>query len=127
GPYESASERFRIDTRPTPSHPQEISSITPDDIRSQRFSPRFLYGLSPEEVGAFIEDVAGKFGALQKTNAFLAARLKAVEGADWSQPAPEPRQAHSPVDKALRNAESQAESVIRTPREKEAAALGRCE
>lgn len=102
--------------------------MTPEDIRSQRFSTRLLHGLSPKEVGAFIEDVAEAFGALQKTNASLAAWLKAVEGgADRSRLAPEPPQTHSPVDQALRDAESQAESVIRAAREKEAAALGRVE
>ena len=37
--------------------------MTPDDIRSQRFSTRLLQGLSPEEVSAFLEDVAAKSGA----------------------------------------------------------------
>src|SRR5262249_62115722 len=100
-------------TREQPSSdPEEISSMTPDDIRSQRFSTRLLYGLSPEQVGAFIEDIAEAFGALQKTNASLATRLKAVEGADWSRLAPEPPQTHSPFDQALRVAESPAERVI---------------
>jgi DivIVA domain-containing protein len=124
---EGGADRSRLAPEPPQTHPPEISWMTPDDIRSQRFSTRFLYGLSPEEVGAFIEDVAVAFGALQNTNAFLAARLKAVEGADWSRLAPEPPQPHSPVDQALRDAESQAESVIRAAREKEAAALGRVE
>jgi len=101
--------------------------MTPDDIRSQRFSTRLLHGLSPKEVGAFIEDIAEAFGALQKTNASLAARLKAMEGADRSWLAPEPPQTHPPVDQALRDAESQAESVIRAARQNEAAALARVE
>jgi len=123
---EGGADRSRLAPEPPQSHPPEISWMTPDDIRSQRFSTRFLYGLSPEEVGAFVEDVAEAFGALQKTNASLAARLKAVEGADRSWLAPEPPQTH-PVDQALRDFESQAESVIRAAREKEAAALGRVE
>ena len=101
--------------------------MTPEDIRSQCFPTRLLHGLSPKEVGAFIEDVAEAFGALQKTNASLAARLEAVEDADRSLRAPEPPPTHPPVDQALRDAESQAESVIRAAREKEAAALGRVE
>jgi DivIVA domain-containing protein len=101
--------------------------MTPEDIRSQRFSTRLLHGFSPKEVGAFIEDVAEAFGALQKTNASLAARLKAVEGAGRSLLAPEPPPTHPPVDQALRDAESQAESVIRAAGEKEAAALRRIE
>ena len=101
--------------------------MTPEDIRSQRFSTRLLHGFSPKEVGAFIEDVAEAFGALQKTNASLAARLKAVEGAGRSLLAPEPPPTHPLVDQALRDAESQAESVIRAARENEAAALARVE
>jgi DivIVA domain-containing protein len=101
--------------------------MTPEDIRSQRFSTRLLHGFSPKEVGAFIEDVAEAFGALQKTNASLAARLKVVEDAGGSLLAPEPPPTHPLVDQALRDAESQAESVIRTARENEAAALARVE
>jgi DivIVA domain-containing protein len=105
--------------------------MTPEDIRSQRFSTRLLHGFSPVEVGAFIEDVAEAFGALQKTNAALnaslAARLKAEEDDGRSLLAPEPPPTHPPVDQVLRDAESQAESVIRAARENEAAALGRIE
>ena len=101
--------------------------MTPDDIRSQRFSTRLLHGFSPEEVRAFIEDVAEAFGALQKTNASLAARLKVVEDAGGSVLAPEPPSTHPLVDQALRDAESQAESVIRAARQNEAAALARVE
>src|SRR5215475_10240029 len=93
---EGGADRSRLAPEPPQSHPPEISWMTPDDIRSQRFSTRLLYGLSPEQVGAFIEDIAEAFGALQKTNASLAARLKAVEGADWSRLAPVPPQTHSP-------------------------------
>src|SRR5262245_19307578 len=101
--------------------------MTPEDIRSPRFSTRLLYGFSPEEVRAFLEDVAEAFGALQKTNASLAARLEAVEDASRSLLAPEPPPTHPSVDQALRDAESQAESVIRAARENEAAALARVE
>jgi len=115
----------RLAPEPPQIDPPEVSWMTSDDIRSQRFSTRFLCGLNPEEVRAFIEGVAKAFGVLQETNASLAARLEPVEGADRSRLAPEPLQTHSPVDQALRDAESQAESVIRAAREKEAAALGR--
>jgi DivIVA domain-containing protein len=101
--------------------------MTPEDIRSQRFSTRLLHGFRPEEVGAFIDDVAEAFGALQQKNASLAARVKALEGAGRSLLAPAPPPTHPPVDQAVRDAESQAESVIRAAREKEAAALGRVE
>ena len=47
--------------------------MTADDIRSQRFSTRLLQGLSPEEVSAFLEDVAEAFAAVQDSNATLGA------------------------------------------------------
>ena len=53
--------------------------MTPDDIRSQRFSTRLLQGLSPEEVSAFLEDVAEAFAAMQEANATLGTRVKALE------------------------------------------------
>jgi DivIVA domain-containing protein len=40
--------------------------MTPDDIRSQRFGTKLLGGLNPEEVTAFLEDVADAFDAVQK-------------------------------------------------------------
>jgi len=101
--------------------------MTPEGIRSQRFSTRLLHGFSPKEVGAFIEDVAEAFGALQKANASLAAQVQALVGAGPSLLASASPPTHPPVDQALRDAESQAESVIRAAREKEAAALGRVE
>src|SRR6266850_4435969 len=53
--------------------------MTADDIRSQRFGARLLRGLSPEEVTAFLEDVADAFGDVQKANASLTARVKVLE------------------------------------------------
>jgi len=53
--------------------------MTPDDIRSQRFGARLLWGLSPEEVTAFLEDVADAYDDVQKTNASLTARVKVLE------------------------------------------------
>jgi DivIVA domain-containing protein len=53
--------------------------MTPEDIRSQRFGTRLLQGLSPEEVGAFLEDVAEAYDNVQKTNVALAARVEALE------------------------------------------------
>lgn len=53
--------------------------MTPDDIRSQRFSTRLLQGLSPEEVSAFLEDVAEAFAGMQEANATLGTRVKALE------------------------------------------------
>ena len=53
--------------------------MTPDDIRSQRFGVRLLRGLSPEEVSAFLEDVAEAYGDVQKWNAELVARVEKLE------------------------------------------------
>jgi len=53
--------------------------MTPDDIRSQRFGVRLLRGLSPEEVSAFLEDVAEAYGDVQKWNAVLVARVEKLE------------------------------------------------
>jgi DivIVA domain-containing protein len=53
--------------------------MTPDDIRSQRFATRLVRGLSPEEVSAFLEDVAEAFDDIQKANAALAQRVKLLE------------------------------------------------
>jgi DivIVA domain-containing protein len=54
-------------------------AMTPDDIRSQRFSVRLLRGLSPEEVSAFLEDVAERYGKLQKWNVELNAQVESLE------------------------------------------------
>ena len=43
--------------------------MTPEDIRSQRFTTRLLHGLSPEEVSAFLEDFAEDFGNIQHAHA----------------------------------------------------------
>src|SRR6185503_15314954 len=43
------------------------------------FSTRLLQGLSPEEVSAFLEDVAEAFAAMQEANATLGTRVKALE------------------------------------------------
>jgi len=53
--------------------------MTPDAIRSQRFGTRLLWGLRPEEVSAFLEDVAEAYGDVQKRNASLRARVEGLE------------------------------------------------
>ena len=92
--------------------------MTPEDIRSQRFTSRLLHGLSPEEVSAFLEDVAEAFGTIQNANASLIERVKVLESqglsARQAQPVPP-----SPV---LREAEAQAESLLSAAREREASA-----
>jgi DivIVA domain-containing protein len=94
--------------------------MTADDIRSQRFSTRLLQGLSPEEVSAFLEDVAEAFAAVQDANTSLTTRVKALQDeiqALHTRPAPP-----APAADTLRDAEAQAESMIRLVQEKEASA-----
>jgi DivIVA domain-containing protein len=69
---------------------EETLAMTPDDVRSQRFTSRFLWGLSPEEVTAFLEDVADAFGDVQKTNVALTARVRELEAEIRPRPAPLP-------------------------------------
>jgi DivIVA domain-containing protein len=93
--------------------------MTADDIRSQRFGKRLLHGLSPEEVTAFLEDVADAFDTVKKLNVALEARVKQLEGEVKTlseTPALPPR-----AD-ALRDAEQHVESIARAAAQKEAAA-----
>jgi DivIVA domain-containing protein len=53
--------------------------MTPDDIKSQHFAKRLLWGLNPEEVSAFLEDVAEAYDDAQKMNASLTARVRVLE------------------------------------------------
>jgi DivIVA domain-containing protein len=53
--------------------------MTPDDIKSQHFARRLLWGLNPEEVSAFLEDVAEAYDDAQKMNASLTARVRVLE------------------------------------------------
>jgi DivIVA domain-containing protein len=91
--------------------------MTPDDIRSQRFATRLLRGFSPEEVAAFLEDVAEAYDNLQKANASLASRVQSLEKeiqalAGVAMPLP-------PAE-AIREAETAAQ--VRAAQEREAAA-----
>ena len=53
--------------------------MTPDDIKSQRFGTRLLRGLRPEEVSAFLEDVAEAYGDVQKWNTELMERVESLQ------------------------------------------------
>jgi cell division initiation protein len=53
--------------------------MTRDDIRSQRFGRRLLLGVSPEEVSAFLEDVAEAYDDLQENNASLRVQVQRLE------------------------------------------------
>jgi len=100
--------------------------MTPDDIRSQRFGARLLRGLSPEEVSAFLEDVADAYDDVQKTNASLTARVKVLEEKET------PASSHIEVLRAvalqevealLHDAQAQAQALIDGAKEREATAL----
>src|SRR5215470_14325600 len=53
--------------------------ITPHDIRQQQFTIRMFRGLDPQEVDAFLEDVADDYEALLKENALLKEQIAAQE------------------------------------------------
>jgi DivIVA domain-containing protein len=96
--------------------------MTPDDIRSQRFATRLLRGFSPEEVAAFLEDVAEAYDNLQKANGSLASRVQSLENeiqalAGVAMPLP-------PAE-TIREAEAAAQ--VRAAQEREAAAAGHIE
>jgi len=114
--------------------------MTADDIRSQRFGARLLRGLSPEEVTAFLEDVADAFGDVQKANASLTARVKVLEDeirarATRETPVREKETSASShievlravalqeVEALLHDAQAQAQALVDSAREREAAAL----
>jgi DivIVA domain-containing protein len=99
--------------------------MTPEDIRTQRFTARLLHGVSPEEVSAFLEDVAEAFGNLQTANASLIERVKLLEAQVDSRRAREPQPpAPSP---GLQEAQAQAESLLTAAREREVSASSHIE
>jgi DivIVA domain-containing protein len=53
--------------------------MRPEDIRSQRFATRLVRGWSPDEVSAFLEDVADAYENLQRANASLAVQVTSLE------------------------------------------------
>jgi cell division initiation protein len=53
--------------------------LTPLDIRQQQFTVRMFRGLDPQEVDAFLEDVAEDFEAVLKENALLREQMTALE------------------------------------------------
>jgi DivIVA domain-containing protein len=95
--------------------------MTPDDIRSQRFSTRLLQGLSPEEVSAFLEDVAEAFATVQDANAALTARVKALEEELRTRPGPEALRTTvlREVEALLRDAHAQVETLVDGARARE--------
>jgi len=53
--------------------------ITPHDIRQQQFSSKMLKGYDPQEVDAFLDDVAEDYEALLKELALLKEQMAAQE------------------------------------------------
>jgi DivIVA domain-containing protein len=99
--------------------------MTPEDIRSQRFTTRLLQGVSPEEVSAFLEDVAEAFGNIQTAHAALIERVKVLEAQLKTSPSREPQPA--PPSPVLQDAQAKAESMLSAAREREASATSHIE
>jgi cell division initiation protein len=53
--------------------------LTPLDIRQQQFTVKMFRGFDPQEVDAFLEDVAEDYEAVLKENALLKEQLSAHE------------------------------------------------
>ncbi|HSF04399.1 MAG TPA: DivIVA domain-containing protein [Methylomirabilota bacterium] len=53
--------------------------LTPLDIRQQQFTVRMFRGLDPQEVDAFLEDVAEDYESLLKENGMLREQMTALE------------------------------------------------
>jgi len=100
--------------------------MTPEDIRSQRFTTRLLQGVSPEEVSAFLEDVAEAFGNIQTAHAALIERVKVLE-AQLKTPPPSREPQPAPPSPVLQDAQAQAESMLSAAREREASATSHIE
>ena len=109
--------------------------MTPDDIRSQRFGVRLLRGLRPEEVSAFLEDIAEAYGDIQKWNVELMARVESLENEIRALTAREKETSPSTqiemlrtatlreVGALLHDAQARAQTLIDAAKESEAAAL----
>lgn len=53
--------------------------LTPIDVRQQQFAMKLFRGLDPQEVEAFLEEVAEDLEELQRENALLKEQLAALE------------------------------------------------
>jgi cell division initiation protein len=53
--------------------------ITPHDIRQQQFTSKMLKGYDPQEVDAFLDDVAEDYEAVLKEAALLKEQMAAIE------------------------------------------------
>jgi len=113
--------------------------MTPDEIRSQRFGVRLLRGLSPEEVSAFLEDVAEAYGDVEKWNVELVARVERLENEIQALAKRETETSASTniemlrtatlreVEALLHDAQARAQTLIDGAKESEAAMLREAE
>jgi DivIVA domain-containing protein len=113
--------------------------MTPDDIRSQRFGVQLLRGLRPDEVSAFLEDVAEAYRNVQEWNADLTAQVKRLESKIQALAAREKETLASThidtlrtaalreVEALLHDAQARAQTLIDGAKESEAAILREAE
>jgi len=113
--------------------------MTPEDIKSQRFGVRLLRGLRPEEVSAFLEDVAEAYGDLQKWNTELMDRVEGLQKEIQAATAPGKEASASThietlrtatlreVEALLHDAQGRAQALIDGAKESEAAILREAE
>src|SRR5262249_36539505 len=113
--------------------------MTPEDIKAQRFGVRLLRGLRPEEVSAFLEDVAEAFGDLQKWNTELVGDVERLENKIQDLLARERETSASThiemlrtaalreVEALLHDAQARAQTLIDEAKESEAAVLREAE
>jgi len=113
--------------------------MTPEDIKAQRFGVRLLRGLRPEEVSAFLEDVAEAYGDLQKWNTELMDRVEGLQkemqaATAQGQEASASTQIETlrtatlrEVEALVRDAQSRAQTLIDGAKESEAAILREAE
>ena len=109
--------------------------MTPDDIRSQRFGMQLLRGLRPDEVSAFLEDVAEAYRDVREWNADLTAQVKRLESQIQALAAREKETSASThidtlrtaalreVEALLHDAQAHAQTLIDGAKESEAAIL----
>src|SRR5215831_11108510 len=113
--------------------------MTPEDIKSQRFGVRLLRGLRPEEVSAFLEDVAEAYGDIQKWNAELFDRVESLQK-EMQAMAAQGKEASASthietlrtatlreVEALVHDAQSRAQTLIDGAKESEAAILREAE
>ena len=105
--------------------------MTGDDIRSQPFGTRLLGGLIPEEVSAFLEDVAEAYDNVQKWNASLTARVKELENEKEPSASTHIEVLRSAtlreVEELLHDAQARAQTLIDGAKESETAMLREAE